>query len=239
MASAAILIVGNEILSGSTQDENSGWLAAELTHRGIDVQIVVTVPDLLQTIARWVQRLHGEHTYLFTSGGLGPTPDDVTREAIAKALQVKLELNPVLLRLLHQWLGREPVGYERRMAELPVGSVIVSSQESDVPVVMVRNIILLPGVPSLLRRMFSTASIVLSKGFYEARTLESNLQESQVAPVMVEFLKEFPHLRLGSYPHWRKDGYSLDLKLEAKQPGNLDQALSWLSQRLEELPPNE
>src|SRR5262245_15092516 len=119
MPNAAILIVGNEILSGSTQDINSSWMASELTARGIDVELIVTVPDRRAVIAEWVRKLHREHTWLFTSGGNGPTPDDVTREAVADALGVELVPHEEAHALLSRFMGGKMTEFDRKMSELP------------------------------------------------------------------------------------------------------------------------
>jgi molybdenum cofactor synthesis domain-containing protein len=233
--SAAILIVGNEILSGSTQDVNSSWLAAELTQRGIDVELIVTVPDRRAVIADWVRRLHREHTYLFTSGGIGPTPDDVTREAVADALGLELELHAEAEALLRRWMGREMNEFDRKMAEMPRGLRLIHAPGHKVPAFMVENIFILPGVPGLLRLMFPAIAAVLPCGAYASRTLRCQLYEGQIAGTMLEFEARYPEVRIGSYPQWEGDAYSLDLKLETKRLELLDDAYAWLEKRLVEL----
>jgi molybdenum cofactor synthesis domain-containing protein len=235
MPSAAILIVGNEILSGSTQDINSSWMAAELTARGIDVELVVTVPDRRPVIAEWVRRLHREHTWVFTSGGIGPTPDDVTREAVADALGVSLVLHEEAHAMLSRFLGGKMTEFDRKMAELPDGLRLVWADGNPAPAFQVRNIFILPGVPGLLRRMFASALSVLPQHPYAFRTLRSYLSEGQIAGPMIEFEARFPEVRIGSYPEWEGDRYHVDLKLETKRPALLDEALAWLRARLEEL----
>jgi molybdenum cofactor synthesis domain-containing protein len=235
MSSAAILIIGNEILSGGTQDVNSSWMAGQLTRHGIDVELIVTVPDRRSAIAEWVRRLHKEHTFLFTSGGIGPTPDDMTREAVADALGLALEPHAQAEALLRATMGGKMTDIDRKMAELPAGLRLVHGPGCRAPAFQVENIFILPGVPSLLRLMFASALSVLPQAPYASRILRCELSEGQIAGTMVELEALFPDVRIGSYPHWDEGRYDLELKLETKRPGIIDEAGAWLAARLESL----
>jgi molybdopterin-biosynthesis enzyme MoeA-like protein len=210
-------------------------MASELTVRGIDVELVVTVPDRRPVIAEWVRRLHREHTWLFTSGGIGPTPDDLTREAIADALGVGLALHPEAHALLRRFMGPSMTEFDRKMAELPEGLRLVWADGNPAPAFLVQNIFILPGVPGLLKRMFAAALSVLPQHPYACRALRSHLSEGQLAGAMLEFEARFPQVRIGSYPEWNGDRYHVDLKLETKLPALLEEACDWLRRRLESM----
>ena len=154
MPSAALLVIGNEILSGKVVDTNSPFLAVELRSLGVDLERILTIPDDVEMIANEVSRMSAEHDFVFTSGGIGPTHDDLTMEGIARAFDRELELNQSMMERIERAQGTPPNESQRKMALIPADAQVIDAGDLWFPVVIVGNVHIFPGIPKLLQKKF-------------------------------------------------------------------------------------
>ncbi len=232
MPSAAILIIGNEILSGKVTDENSPYFCRELRALGVDVERIVTIPDDLQQIASEVKAMSDAYDFVFTSGGIGPTHDDLTIEGVAAGFGVSVEHSVSIEDRIRRATGTEPSETLLRMARVPTGSQLLDSGDLWFPLVVMRNVYIFPGVPELLRKKFEDARerfrgvpFVLKKVYVRER-------ESDIAPALNELLQEYPQLILGSYPRIGQEAFQVMLTLESRDAGYVQEALDALLAKL-------
>jgi molybdenum cofactor synthesis domain-containing protein len=198
---AAVLLVGNEILSGKVADENAGFLAQELTARGVVVRRIVVVPDDVPTIVEALVDLRARVDFVVTSGGIGPTHDDVTVEAVANALERPLERHPALVRRAREIFGEGLGGAHLKMATVPRGVTLVESERTRWPTMVVDDVYVLAGVPSILRRGFDAIRDLLPRR--EPRcvaTVIVRTDEWALAPLLDGVVAGFPDVAVGSYP---------------------------------------
>jgi len=202
MTTAAALVIGNEILSGKVEEENLSYLAQELWSLGVSLQEVRILRDQVAAIVAAVRELSARHTYLFTTGGIGPTHDDVTVEAVAQAFEVALVRNPTLERLLRTSdPTREPTPSQLRMALVPEGSELVgSSEQSPWPTVRKENVYLFPGIPPYFRRRLDALRDQLRTTPFVDCVLHTTLGEGALAEPLKEIVARFPRVEVGSYP---------------------------------------
>ncbi len=206
MKTAQILIIGDEILTGRTQDTNSRFLAKGLFVRGIRVQKIDVLPDNLTLISQWVNKNHALTDYTFICGGIGGTPDDITREAVAQGLGVKIERNKIAEKILTDYYGDKINPHRMLMADLPVGCELIENTVTKAPGFKIKNIYVFAGIPEIMKAMFETIreSLAQSQLFEEA--LDLKVGEGEIAQFMKVLNKEFPLLELGSYPRILKAG---------------------------------
>ena len=215
---ASILIIGNEILSGRTQDLNvkfiTNWLNEEC---GISVQEVRIIPDIEKTIIKTVIELSKKYNYLFTTGGIGPTHDDITAKSISKAFKVKYEFQKEAFSILEKYYGKKKFNYGRKkMAKMPSKSLLIQNPASAAPGFVIKNVFCLPGVPSILQSMMNYTKKFLVKGSkiinksVNVYTVESNIA-SELNLLQKKYIK---HIDIGSYPFFRlgKIGVSIVLR---------------------------
>lgn len=224
-ATAAIVIIGDEILSGHTRDTNSGWLAERLRARGVRLVRIETVPDEAAEIESTVRRIAARDapTWLFLVGGLGPTPDDRTYGAVARALGVELDLRPEHVAWAREraaawglsgeaWADPERAEATRRMIRLPAGSEAllnpVGAALGCVAKLEATRVVCLPGVPKELYAMFEQSFeakyLSSSRASEETRELELECAEAQLWDILTDLERSFPSVRLGSYPQGRR-----------------------------------
>jgi molybdenum cofactor synthesis domain-containing protein len=232
MPSAGILIIGNEILSGKVTDENSPYLCRELRALGVDVERLLTIPDELDQIAVEVKAMSDAYDFVFTSGGIGPTHDDLTIEGVAAGFGVSVEHSESIEERIRRATKSEPSETLLRMARIPAGSQLLDSGDLWFPLVVMKNVYIFPGVPELLRKKFEDARerfrgvpFVLKKVYVRAR-------ESDIAPTLNELLQEYPELMLGSYPRIGQEAFQVMLTLESRDAGYVQKALDALLARL-------
>lgn len=201
---AAILVIGNEILSGRTQDTNVRFIAQHLAELGIDLMEVRIVPDDEWRIVRNVNTLRSRYTYLFTTGGIGATHDDITMGCIAKAFAVPLEKNEEANQILEAYYGKERYNTARqRMALMPVGATLIENPIWKAPSCSVENVFVLAGMPSVMKGMFESILPSLEKGQkIESRSASCLLQENVIALDLEEIQMQFPNVSIGSYPFY-------------------------------------
>ena len=232
MPSAGILVIGNEILSGKVTDENSPYLCRELRSLGVDVERIVTIPDEVQTIASEVKVMSDAYDFVFTSGGIGPTHDDLTIEGVAAGFGVPVEHSDSIEERIRRATRSEPNATLLRMARVPQGSTLLDSGDLWYPLVVMKNVYIFPGIPELLRKKFEDARerfrgipFVLKKVYVRER-------ESDIAPMLNELLHEFPDLVLGSYPRIGQETFHVMLTLESRDAGYVQNALDKLLAKL-------
>ncbi len=204
---AAILIIGNEILSGRTQDKNVVFIANWLNLKcGISVKEVRVIPDLEKIIITNILELSKKFNYVFTTGGIGPTHDDITAESISKAFKVKYEFHKEAYKILENYYGKEKFNDGRKkMAKMPKGSKLIYNPSSAAPGFITKNVISLPGVPSILVSMIENCKRFLIKGSKtHSKTLNLYTVESTISKKMGIIQKRYKNfVNIGSYPFFR------------------------------------
>ena len=204
---AAILIIGNEILSGRTQDKNISLIANWLNSKcGISVNEVRIIPDIEKKIIDNVLALSKRFNYVFTTGGIGPTHDDITAQSISKAFKVKYEYHKQAYKILENYYGKQKFNDGRKkMAKMPRGSKLIINPSSAAPGSMVKNILTLPGVPSILNSMIENCKKFLIKGSkIHSKTLNLYTVESNISKKLGLLQKKYiKSVDLGSYPFFR------------------------------------
>jgi FAD synthetase len=225
---AAILVIGNEILSGKVVDTNSPFLAAELRRLGVALRRILTVPDEPEVIATAVRELSGAHDLLFTSGGVGPTHDDVTMEGIALGLGRRVIRHPELEAGIRGYLGDKVNDAHLKMAEAPEGAILIQDPSLSFPTIQVENIYVLPGIPEILRKKFEGLKGRFADAPYYVKVIYTAFNESTIASSLNRALEEFPALLLGSYPKLDDPEYRVKLTLESKDGDYVQRAFERL-----------
>lgn len=220
---AGIIVIGNEILSGKTRDENALYLVRELRGLGVDVRKVSVIPDELNLISDEVRLFSSSYDYVFTTGGVGPTHDDLTMEGIAGAFGRPIQRHPELESVLQQYY-REGIGANLRMADIPEGARLVGGKGSWFPVIAVENVYIFPGVPEILRRKFERIKEMFREEPFYLREVFLRADEGVIAGILHGVLAKFPDLLLGSYPQFDNPVYSVKLTLESKDSSYLERA---------------
>ncbi len=204
---AGILVIGNEILSGRTQDKNTAFISSWLNSKcGISVNEVRIVPDIEKTIVKNVLELSKRFNYVFTTGGIGPTHDDITAQSISKAFKVKYEYNKEAFKILENYYGKSKFNDGRRkMAKMPRGSKLIYNPSSAAPGFIIKNVLSLPGVPSILNSMIENTKRYLIKGLKtHSKTLNLFTVESNISKQLGYIQKKYKKfVDIGSYPFFR------------------------------------
>ncbi|MBJ94232.1 MAG: molybdopterin-binding protein [Rickettsiales bacterium] len=226
-----IVVIGNELLNGKVQDSNSPWLIRRLRDQGLVCSGLVCVPDLIEDIAAAVSSAAQKADFVITSGGVGPTHDDVTMEGVAAAFGMELIEHPQLRAFLDEkWRGpRFPA--RLRMARVPQGSDVL--QTEGFPVVRYRNVYIFPGVPRLFRSRFETVSHLFQGRPFSSSAVLTGQRESELAPLLEEVLGLHTELEIGSYPRATESGWEVLLILEHDDEPTLDRARCALIERLD------
>lgn len=232
MPTAGLLIIGNEILSGKVVDENSPYFCKELRALGVDVERILTIADEIDLIADEVRSMSKDFDFVFTSGGIGPTHDDLTIEGIAKAFGREIEINESIHERLRRATKSEPNESQMKMAMVPVGASLLDSGDLWFPLVVIENVYVFPGVPELLRKKFEGARDRFRGVPFVLRHVYVTQHESEIAQHLHDLLVEFPGLLLGSYPKIREAEFRVMLTLESRDPDYLKSALDSLLERL-------
>jgi molybdenum cofactor synthesis domain-containing protein len=231
---AGLIVIGNEILSGKTPDTNAPFLAKELRFLGVVLARILTIPDEFELIGRAVREYSEAFTWVFTSGGVGPTHDDLTIAAIAGGFGVPVVTDPRLEAALRSHYGQRLTDDHLQMAKVPQGSELIDVPGLTYPQVQFRNVIILPGVPELFRTKFSAIKGRFAGKPILLREIFLKADEGAVAGALRKTAEEFPAVLIGSYPSFRRDEYSVKVTLEAYDGGGLDEALAALRSRLQE-----
>lgn len=216
---AALLVIGDEILSGRTKDKNIGFVADYLTEIGIDLREVRIVPDIIPEIADALNVLRARYSYVFTTGGIGPTHDDMTADAVAAAFGVEITEDPRIISLLLQWMKPEDLNEaRRRMARVPKGAALVENAVSKIPGFWIGNVIVMAGVPTIMQAMLTAVGPKLETG---ARTVSitikaGNVAEGAYAADLTSVADSHPSLGIGSYPSMADGRYDNEIVVRGK-----------------------
>ncbi|MCL4677429.1 MAG: competence/damage-inducible protein A [Alphaproteobacteria bacterium] len=224
---AALLVIGNEILSGRTEDKNINWIAKKLVEKGITFSEVRVVPDNAPRVIAAVRELSGLYDYLFTTGGIGPTHDDITAECVALAFDAPLEQNKEALALLvAHYGGSEHLNPGRlKMAQIPRGADLIPNPVSGAPGFILRNVHVMAGVPRIMQAMLDHVLSTLKGGaLVHSCTVTSQLPESRIAEGLADLQKRWPNVEIGSYPHFQAGNFGVSLVLRSTDQDALAKA---------------
>jgi FAD synthetase len=229
---AGIILIGNEILSGKVVDANASYLCRELRTLGVDVRRISVIPDEVDLIAAEVAGQSRAFDVVFTSGGVGPTHDDVTIEGVARALGVAVVRHPRLVQLIEAFAKGRLNEARLKMAEVPEGAELTAGEELTFPAVVARNIYVLPGVPEIFRQKFQALKERFRESPFHLRSVFVSIPEGTLADHLNDLLRQHPDLMLGSYPEFFNPEYKVKVTLESKDRGYVERALDDLLARL-------
>jgi molybdenum cofactor synthesis domain-containing protein len=232
---AAILTIGNEVVSGDTENTNASWLGRRFEELGVKVVMSAAIPDELDRIVSFIRREAPAVDHLIVTGGLGGTPDDITREAVAAAFEVPQEVVPELADDLRSRFTGNPE-YAARWAALPRGSQPLENPAGGAPGFRIENTWVLPGLPREMKAMFDRYADELRAdrpiGSWRRRY---QTRESTISPALVEATERWPAVLVGSYPHFEDTGSEVEVVLKSSDSDALAAARSWLEAELDRL----
>jgi molybdenum cofactor synthesis domain-containing protein len=234
---AVLVVVGNEVLSAKVQDENGPWAARRFHELGVELLAIHTLPDRVEEIAEVVERVRRHADWVFTSGGVGPTHDDVTVPAVARALGRPVVRSPELVesvRAMHRRHhgGAEPPDAALRMADVPQGTRLLG--DASFPTLVAENVVMLPGVPRFFRFQFEGVAHLLAAPPFRLACVYVCSDEDQIAPLLDRVAREHPAVEIGSYPRFDDADHRVKVTVEAKDAARVAAALAAL---LAALPP--
>lgn len=225
-----LVIIGNEVLSGKVADANTPFLLGRLRQIGAVCTGVRLVPDTIPAVAAAVAEEAAAADWVITTGGVGPTHDDITMDAIAEGFGVDAVEHPDLLELIGAHIGSPLTEHQRRLARVPEGADLIPS--GSFPTVRLRNVFILPGVPALVRAKFEVIEPELAGARLPCAAVRTSLRETELAPYLERTLEDVPVADIGSYPRREREGWRVLLTVEAPSQEELDQALAALLARL-------
>jgi len=229
IVTAAVLVIGDEILSGRTKDKNIGYIAEYLTALGIDLREVRVVADIEEEIVNAVNALRNRYTYVFTTGGIGPTHDDITADCVAKAFGKPLQFHPEAVALMKERLaktGGELNEARMRMTRIPEGAALVNNKVSGAPGFWIGNVIVMAGIPAVMQGMLDDVGPKLKGGAkLLSETIRADAKEGDVGTELGQIAKAYPETIIGSYPFLDdKLGPNTNIVVRSRDPQKLAQA---------------
>jgi molybdenum cofactor synthesis domain-containing protein len=230
IVTAAILVIGDEILSGRTKDKNIGYIAEYLTNIGIDLNEVRVVPDEEPEIIAALNALRARYTYVFTTGGIGPTHDDITAECVAKAFGVAIVHHPKAVELMSARVA-ETGGVmneaRMRMTRVPVGAALVLNKISAAPGFWIENVIVMAGVPNIMQTMLDYVAPKLKTGSKMlSQSVRADLREGDIGTELGAIAKQHPDVVIGSYPFMDEQrGGNTNVVVRSRDPQRLTSAM--------------
>lgn len=238
IVTAAVIVIGDEILSGRTKDKNIGYIADHCTNIGIQLKEVRIVPDEEDKIVEAVNALRAAYTYVFTTGGIGPTHDDITADSIAKAFGVGIDVDQRALDLIIPAFaarGIEVTPARLRMARIPFGAELVENTISTAPGFMLENVITMAGIPSIMQVMLDSVTPRLRKGrMMHSHAIDLDVPEGGIADLLKAHQAEYPDVAMGSYPTMRDGRPCTQLVLRSIDATLLNAAHTTLLEKLRE-----
>jgi molybdenum cofactor synthesis domain-containing protein len=227
---AAICLIGNELLSGKVTDANGPYLITELRRLGVSIKEMRIISDEVEAIAACINDLSPNHDYVFTSGGVGPTHDDITLDGIALAIGKDMVENATMAHHVNSVFAEDD---ERRaaflkMAQVPEGTTLLQSSELLWPIYLVDNVYILPGVPEIFRRQFDAIKERFVSEPFFLRTIYFRIGEGTLAPTVTEACHTFAGVSIGSYPVLANSDYRVRITIESKKRGQVEDAARWL-----------
>jgi molybdenum cofactor synthesis domain-containing protein len=233
-ATASILTIGNELVSGDVPNSNAAWLARRLAPLGVAVRLTASLPDEIDTLAAFVRAEAPRVDFFLVTGGLGGTPDDLTREAISAAFGVPQEEIPEVAAELRARFTRNPE-YAARWALLPRGSRPLANPLGGAPGFVVENVYVLPGLPSEMEAMFASIEEEFRRGSpIQAWRRVYRTYESVITETLAETGERWPGVMVGSYPSFSSEGSTVEVVLKSSDADELAAASSWLASAIEE-----
>ena len=214
---STIMIIGNEILSGRTVDKNTSFIANWLGEIGINVEEVRIIPDKEKLIVDTLNELRAKYQYVFTTGGIGPTHDDITSESVAKAFGQKYEYNKEAYSILEKYYANSDFNEGRKkMARMPEGAKLIYNKEGSAPAFYIENVFVLPGIPSYveimlppLKNLFKSGKKIISV------SCDAKVRESSIAIDLSNIQNKFPDIEIGSYPYSKESGFGTILVMRS------------------------
>jgi molybdenum cofactor synthesis domain-containing protein len=238
IVTAALLVIGDEILSGRTKDKNIGHIAEYLTALGIDLKEVRVVPDEQDEIVEALNALRARYTYVFTTGGIGPTHDDITADAIAKAFGVAIDVDPRVVEIMQRRFQGVDLNEARlRMARIPHGAELVTNSVSGAPGFWIGNVIVMAGVPSIMQAMLDEVAPKLKTGTKMlSETIRADAREGDIGAPLGLIAKGHPDVSIGSYPFFDdKNGPNTNVVVRARDADKLAAAKTAVETMLTEV----
>ncbi len=235
---AAILVIGDEILSGRTKDKNIGYIADYLTNIGIDLKQVRVVPDEEADVVEALNALRARFTYVFTTGGIGPTHDDITADCVAKAFGVSIDHDPRAVAMLQERYQPGDLNEARmRMARIPAGADLIENPISRAPGFRIGNVIVMAGVPSIMQAMLDNAAPGLATGTKMiAESIDANgLPEGIYAKALGEIALAHAGVSIGSYPSFVNGGFRNQIVVRGKDQAAVTAAVSAITSAISKL----
>ena len=239
IVTAAMLAIGDELLSGRTRDKNIGHLASSLTVQGIDLKEVRIVADEEKDIINAINALRERYDYVFTSGGIGPTHDDITADAIAKAFEVGIDHDPRAMALLEAHYQKRDMEFttaRKRMARIPDGADLIPNSVSVAPGFIIGNVHVMAGVPSVFQAMLEAVSPNLEGGSQMlSRAVNCKFGEGTIGDALGIIQKDNPETSIGSYPKFDGRNYSTQIVVRGREPAPIDKAIAEVEAMLVDL----
>ena len=229
---AAILTIGNEILCADVSDFNGCWLAGELHRLGVEVGIMLSLPDEERLVAAHVRGLARRYSPVLITGGIGTTLDDITRQAVARATGRPLEVRRDVVEDLEKAKGGALSSTQRRLAELPRGCRLIANRIGRAPGFVVDSTYVFPGVPEMLHEMFPLVAEEFRRSPFLTRMLITRQRESEFAHLLEELAEGHPAVQVGSYPKREGERWHVEVVMKSKDEDELTSAFDWLAERL-------
>ena len=236
---ASILVIGNEILSGRTKDKNIGYIAEKLSEYGINLKEARVIADSKEEIKRNVLELSFKYDYVFTSGGIGPTHDDITTESIAYALNLELEINKeALKRLENHYHGTDIKlnSSRRKMAIIPKGAILIDNPVSAAPGFKINNIYVMAGIPRIMQSMLDNILSTLKKGpKNHSQTISCSLGEGTIAEGIKNIQDGYPNVDIGCYPFFKAGNFGVSIVIRSIKKEEISNVLTKVKSLITEL----
>ena len=228
VVTASVVIIGNEILSGRTQDTNLAHIALQLNEWGVRVREARVVPDVLETVVAAVNEARAAFDYVFTTGGIGPTHDDITVDCIATAFDVPVVVSEEIAAVIRRRPAPPHVMESRmRMARIPQGASLVPNPTGGPQGFRMDNVFVMAGIPAVMQAMLSTLGDQLEGGsVVHSRSVTAHLGESEIADGLEDIQRRYPHIDLGSYPFYRDSVYGTTLVMRGADETALERVLA-------------
>lgn len=231
---AAALVIGNEILSGKITDTNTAFLARGLFELGIELRRVVVCGDEVDTIVRELNALRSTHDLVFTSGGVGPTHDDVTIEGVAAAFDRPVVRSEAVEKVIRHYYGERATDAHFRMANMPEGGEMLRSAEAPWPTVVIENVYVLPGVPEIFKLKFTDLRKRLDHGHeFHSQAVYTQSGEGEIASLLEAIATKFPGVMVGSYVKWQAEDYRTKVTFDGNNPDTIAKAVDMLLETLD------
>jgi molybdenum cofactor synthesis domain-containing protein len=234
IVTAAILVIGDEILSGRTKDKNIGYIAEYLTNIGVDLREVRVVPDIEAEIIAALNAIRKRYTYVFTTGGIGPTHDDITADCVAKAFGVTIDVDPRARALLLTRIAEKDLNEARlRMARIPAGADLILNKVSAAPGFRIGNVHVMAGVPTIMQAMMDEIAPTLKTGVKMlSESVRADLREGDIGGPLGEIAKAHGDVMIGSYPFQDEGRPNTHVVMRSRDPAKLAAAKAAVEQML-------